>query len=81
MVVYNHEKFISAAVESVLNATCKNFELIVVDYHSQDNTYQIANDYALSDSRVRLYLNEQNLGDYPNRNKAASYAKANTLNM
>jgi glycosyltransferase involved in cell wall biosynthesis len=79
MVVYNHEKFVAAAIESVLKSTYKNFELIVVDDRSKDNTYKIANEYALSDSRVRVYLNEHNLGDYPNRNKAASYAKGKYL--
>jgi glycosyltransferase involved in cell wall biosynthesis len=79
MVVYNHEKFVAAAIESVLKSTHKNFELIVVDDRSKDNTLQIAKEFALSDARVHVYLNEQNLGDYPNRNKAATYAKGKYL--
>jgi glycosyltransferase involved in cell wall biosynthesis len=79
MVVYNHEKLVTAAIESVLSSTYKNFELIVVDDRSQDNTYQIANEYTMLDPRVRVYLNEQNLGDYPNRSKAASYANGKYL--
>ena len=75
MTSYNREDFISEAIESVLNSTYKNFELIIVDDCSSDNTLQIAKNYANKDQRIRVYLNEKNIGDYPNRNKAASYAK------
>jgi glycosyltransferase involved in cell wall biosynthesis len=75
MTAFNREDFISDAIESVLNSTYKNFELIIVDDCSKDNTLQIAKDYANKDHRISVYLNEKNLGDYPNRNKAASYAK------
>jgi glycosyltransferase involved in cell wall biosynthesis len=75
MTAYNRERYISDAIESVLNSTYENFELIVVDDKSLDHTAEVVQQYVLKDSRVKLYLNEQNLGDYPNRNKAASYAK------
>lgn len=75
MTAYNREEYIAEAIESVLNSTWKNFELIIVDDVSQDNTYAIAKKYAEKDNRIRLYKNETNLGDYSNRNKAASYAK------
>jgi len=72
--VYNREKYISAAIESVLNSTLIDFELIVVDDCSKDNSYLIAKEYGSIDSRVTVYQNEVNLGDYNNRNKAAGYA-------
>lgn len=72
---YNREKYIAAAIESVLASSYTNFELIVVDDCSKDKTVEIAKSYALLDSRIRVYENELNLGDYPNRNIAASYAK------
>ena len=75
MTAYNREKYIAKAIESVLESTYENFELIIVDDKSQDNTVIIAGEYEKKDRRVRVYLNEKNLGDYPNRNKAASYAK------
>lgn len=71
---YNREKYISEAIESVLSSTFKDFELIIVDDCSIDNTVEIARKYEALDSRVKVYINEVNLGDYPNRNKAASYA-------
>lgn len=74
MTAYNRELYIASAIESVLKSTYSNFELIIVDDGSKDRTVEIARKYEKADERVRVYVNEQNLGDYPNRNKAASYA-------
>lgn len=79
MTAYNREKYIAQAIESVLASTYANFELIVVDDRSKDTTVEIARSFAAVDPRVRVYINEENLGDYPNRNKAASYAKGKYL--
>ena len=79
MAAYNADKFISEAIESVLNSNYSNIELIIVDDKSTDNTLQIAASYQQKDSRIKLYTNEHNLGDYPNRNKAAGYAKGKYL--
>ncbi len=79
IVAYNHEKYIAQAIESVLASTYQNWELIVVDDKSQDRTVEIAKSYEAKDNRIKLYINETNLGDYPNRNKAASYAKGKYL--
>ncbi|MBP1839112.1 glycosyltransferase family 2 protein [Formosa algae] len=75
MTVYNREKYIAEAIKSVLASTYSNLELIVVDDRSKDNSVSIAKAFAKEDTRVHVYINEQNLGDYPNRNQAASYAK------
>jgi len=74
MTSYNREEFIAMAIESVLASTYTNFEFIICDDCSSDNTYKIEQDFAQKDARIRLYRNEQNLGDFPNRDKAASYA-------
>ncbi len=79
MTAYNREKYIAEAIESVLNQTYKNWELIIVDDRSTDSTVDIANHYANLDPRIRVYVNEKNLGDYPNRNRAASYARGKYL--
>jgi glycosyltransferase involved in cell wall biosynthesis len=75
MTAYNREKYIAEAIESVLASTYTNFELLIVDDGSDDSTVSIASKYASKDSRITVHVNEKNLGDYPNRNKAASYAK------
>jgi len=75
MTVYNREEHIADAIESVLASTYTNFELIVVDDCSKDRSVEIATQYANKDQRISIYRNEKNLGDYPNRNKAAEYAK------
>lgn len=74
MTAYNREKYIAEAIKSVLASTHSNFELIIVDDCSTDTTVTIAKGFADNDSRIKVYINDVNLGDYPNRNKAASYA-------
>ncbi len=79
MTAFNREKYIGEAIESVLASTLQDFELIIVDDCSVDGTLSIANAYQRKDERIRVYQNEVNLGDYPNRNRAASYAKGKYL--
>jgi len=79
MTAYNREKYIAEAIESVLASTYTNFELIIVDDGSKDRTVEIARSFEKKDNRIKVYVNETNLGDYPNRNKAASYARGKYL--
>jgi len=79
MTAYNRERYIAEAIESVLESTYKNFELIIVDDCSVDNTVEIAKSFEGKDNRVIVYVNDKNLGDYPNRNKAASIAQGEFL--
>lgn len=79
MTVYNREKCLASSIESVLESRYQNYEFIIVDDCSTDSSYEIASKYAAKDSRISLYRNEKNLGDYPNRNRAASYAKGKYL--
>jgi hypothetical protein len=78
MTAYNREKYIAEAIESVLASSFKDFELIIVDDCSKDHTVEIARRYT-EDSRVQVHVNEKNLGDYPNRNRAASFARGKYL--
>lgn len=75
MTAYNREKYIDEAIESVLASSYPNLELIVVDDCSSDRTVEVARTYEAKDDRVKVYVNQKNLGDYPNRNMAASLAK------
>lgn len=79
MTAFNREKFIGEAIESVLRSTYNNFELIIVDDCSVDKTLDIARNFERKDDRIFVYSNDRNLGDYANRNIAASYAKGKYL--
>lgn len=79
MTAFNREKYIAEAIESVLATSYSNFELIIVDDCSTDNTFKIIQLYADKGNFIHIYQNEKNLGDYPNRNKAATYAKGDFL--
>jgi glycosyltransferase involved in cell wall biosynthesis len=72
-VTYNSSKFVRDAIESVLASTYTNFEYIIGDDCSMDNTWEIIQEY--EDPRIVKYRNETNLNEYPNRNKAISIAK------
>jgi glycosyltransferase involved in cell wall biosynthesis len=78
MTAYNREKYIAEAIESVLASTFQDSELIVVDDASKDSTVEIARRYT-ADPRVQVHVNETNLGDYPNRNRAAELARGKYL--
>ena len=75
MTAYNRQKYIAQAIESVLASTYSNLELIISDDCSTDSTVEIAREYEVNDSKIKVFANNENLGDYYNRNKAASYAK------
>lgn len=75
MTAHNREQFIGQAIGSVLASSFTDFELIIVDDQSTDSTVKIARSFQAKDSRVQLHINEKNLGDYANRNRAARLAK------
>jgi glycosyltransferase involved in cell wall biosynthesis len=79
LTAYNRESYIAASIESVLAQTLRDFELIITDDRSSDATLAIAQAYARRDSRIRVFRNERNLGDYANRNHAASFATGELL--
>ena len=59
---YNHARYLSKRIESVLNQSLRNIEVILMDDCSPDNSRDIIADYAAQDSRIRVVLNEQNSG-------------------
>ncbi|HQI19850.1 MAG TPA: glycosyltransferase family 2 protein, partial [Leptospiraceae bacterium] len=66
--VYNTEPFIAEAIESALNQTFKDFELIILDNRSTDNTLKIVRKF--KDKRIRVVAHEKNLGAEANWNAA-----------
>jgi glycosyltransferase involved in cell wall biosynthesis len=66
MTVYNGERFLKEAIESIINQTYKDFELIIIDDGSTDGSIEIIKGY--NDSRIRLLVNETNKGQSYSRN-------------
>ena len=77
--VYNREKYLAECIESVQNGHFQDYEHIIVDDGSNDGSVALAQAYAAKDARIRVYQNETNLGDYPNRNQAAAHATGKYL--
>lgn len=74
MPAYNAQGTIKAAIESVVRQTCQDFELIVVDDCSTDNTRAITQQSANGDSRIRVLATPRNLGVAGARNVAIAAA-------
>ena len=73
--VYNGEAFIGEAIESILDQTFTDFELLISDNASTDRTPEICRRYADGDARVRYSCNEANLGAAANYNRVFHLAR------
>lgn len=70
---YNYGRFLDEAIQSVLDQTYLDFELIIIDDQSKDNTDEVVQKY-LSNPKVTYYKNDTNLGLGGNFNKCLEYA-------
>ena len=77
--VYNGAKYLRESIDSVLAQTYPNWELLIVDDRSSDETPAIAQEYARRDARIRYYRNEENLRLPRNLNKGFSLTKGDYL--
>lgn len=75
MTAYNAEKYIALAIQSILDQTYKNFEFIIVEDCSKDNTWEIIKDYAEKDKRIIAIRNEVNLNAGGSSNKGLKMCK------
>lgn len=75
MPVYNSETFVHKAIDSVLNQTYENWELIVVDDGSQDQSVEAIMSYVNQDNRIQLLKNEKNSGIAITRNNAINSSR------
>lgn len=73
MPVYNAEKYLKQAIDSILGQTYPHFELVIVNDGSNDRSKEII--YSYSDDRIRYYENEVNLGIAKTRNRCIQHAK------
>jgi len=75
MPAYNREKYIEESIKSILNQTYNNFEFIIVDDGSTDDTEKIINTYKDKDNRIVYIKNEKNMGISKTRNRGMDEAK------
>lgn len=75
MPVYNGEKYLKEAIESVLNQTFGDFEFIIINDGSTDKTEEIVKEFAQKDERIVYEKNEKNMGVSYNLNKGMGLAK------
>lgn len=75
MPVYNAENYLAEAIESILKQTYRNFEFIIVDDASTDNSKPIIKKYAKKDRRIRSYFSKSNHGEAAARNLGFSKAR------
>lgn len=75
MPVYNAAKYVERAISSVLDGSPQCMEVICVDDCSQDSSYEVLNQLALGDSRIKVYRNVKNMGAGYTKNVAISYAR------
>ena len=78
---YNYADFLPRAIESVLEQTFVDFELVIQDDCSTDGSFEIAQRYADADSRVVARRNPRNLGMIGNRNVAIAAARGEYLKL
>ncbi len=72
--MFNSETFIAKTINSIINQTYQNWELILIDDYSTDKTLQIAQDF-IANSKIKLVKNKTNQGAAISRNKGIEFAK------
>lgn len=77
--IYNGEKYMNLSIDSILNQTYKNWELIIIDDCSTDKTPEIAKAYSDKDARISYYRNEVNLKLPRGLNRGFSLSKGDYL--
>lgn len=79
MTTYNGSKYLHEQIDSILNQSEKDFELVICDDCSSDDTLDILYNYAKNDSRVHVFENEKNLGYVKNFEKAITLCKGDYI--
>lgn len=74
MPLYNDAKYVQQTIEAILSQSFKNFQLIIIDDCSTDNSVSIVNELANVDSRISLFQNPSNLGNLRNFLKLIEYS-------
>jgi glycosyltransferase involved in cell wall biosynthesis len=81
MASYNHERYLSEAIESVLDQTSPDLELVIVDDCSKDHSREIIEAYQKRDSRIKAVYHEENMGIARTANDAVNEATGQYLSF
>lgn len=73
--VFNRKDYIAECIQSALDQTFTDFEIVVVDNASEDGTWEVCQKFAAMDSRVRIFCNDSNIGPVRNWKRCAEEAK------
>lgn len=76
---YNAEDFLQFSIPSILDQSFTDFELLIIDDGSVDDSYKISNSYALKDKRIKLFKNAQNLGVVKTLNRGIDLANGSFI--
>lgn len=79
MSVYNGENFVEKCIDSITKQTFKNFEFLILDDGSTDNTYELLKKKKFNDDRIKIFRNENNLGLTKSLNKLINKSKGNII--
>ncbi|MCQ2958500.1 MAG: glycosyltransferase, partial [Candidatus Gastranaerophilales bacterium] len=80
MPVYNTEKYLRECLDSIINQTLKDIEIICVDDGSKDDSGKILDEYAQKDNRIKV-IHNKNQGAAPSRNQGISIAQGKYLSI
>lgn len=78
---YNGAKYLRESLDSVINQTYQNLDILVIDDNSRDDTISIIEEYQRRDSRIRLIRNLENPGMLANWNRCLKEAKADWIKL
>ncbi|EGN6591237.1 glycosyltransferase family 2 protein, partial [Campylobacter jejuni] len=76
---FNVEKYIARAIESCINQSFKDIEIIIVDDCGSDKSINIAKEYAKKEERIKIIHNEKNLGTFATRNNGVKHSNGEYL--
>jgi len=79
--VYNRESLVRRALDSAIEQTYKDLEILVVDDASTDETVKVVNEYTLLDKRIRFIRNDHNLGPVKNWIRSVELSRGEFLNI
>lgn len=68
IITYNRRNMLKKALDSIINQTYKNLEIIIADNHSEDDTEDLCKEYAQKDSRIKYFRHDKNIGMTNNAN-------------